>query len=88
MKWRNKLEEIGKESFTFAGMPRLDPEWAQVERKTLPIALQAITTLIQYQGIGDLYRIYSVTQRDGIDFNFAYIPPTFKTPHTKDFDTV
>ena len=67
---------------------RLDPEWAQVERRTLPIALQAVTTLIQYQGIGDLYRIYSVTQRDGIDFNLAYIPPTFQTPHTRDFDTV
>jgi predicted acylesterase/phospholipase RssA len=67
---------------------RLDPEWAQVERRTLSIAAQAITTLIQYQGIGDLYRIYSVTQRDGIDFNLAYIPPTFTTPHTKDFDTV
>jgi predicted acylesterase/phospholipase RssA len=66
---------------------RLDPEWAQVERRTLPIALQALTTLIQYQGIGDLYRIYSVTQRDGIDFNLAYIPPTFQTPHTRDFDT-
>ena len=67
---------------------RLDPEWAEVERRTLPIALQAITTLIEYQGIGDLYRIYSVTQRDGIDFNLAYIPPTFNTPHTKDFDTL
>ena len=66
---------------------RLDPEWAQVERKTLPIAFQAITTLIQSQGVGDLYRIYSVTQRDGIDFNLAYIPPTFQTPHTRDFDT-
>jgi predicted acylesterase/phospholipase RssA len=66
---------------------RLDPEWAQVERRTLPIALQAVTTLIQYQGIGDLYRIYSVTQRDGIDFNLAYIPPSFQTPHTRDFDT-
>jgi len=67
---------------------RLDPDWAQVERRTLPIALQAITTMIQYEGIGDLYRIYTVTQRDGIDFNLAYIPPSFKTPHTKDFDTV
>ena len=67
---------------------RLDPDWAQVERRTLPIALQAINTLIQYQGIGDLYRIYTVTQRDGIDFNLAYIPPSFNTPHTKDFDTV
>jgi predicted acylesterase/phospholipase RssA len=67
---------------------RLDPEWAQVERKTLPIAAQAISTLVQYQGIGDLYRIYSVTQRDGLDFNLAYIPPTFVTPHTTEFDTV
>ena len=67
---------------------RLDPEWAEVERRTLPIAVQAISTLLQYQGIGDLYRIYSVTQRDGIDFNLAYIPPTFKTPHRTEFDTV
>jgi predicted acylesterase/phospholipase RssA len=66
---------------------RLDPEWAEVERRTLPIALQAITTLIQYQGIGDLYRIYTVTQRDSVDFNLAYIPPTFKTPHREEFDT-
>ena len=67
---------------------RLDPEWAQVERRTLPIAAQAISTLIQYQGIGDLYRIYTVTRRDDIDFNLAYIPPTFKTPHKTEFDTV
>ena len=67
---------------------RLDPEWAQVERRTLPIAMQAIGTLIQYQGIGDLYRIYTVTRRDGIDFNLAYIPPSFKTPHKEEFDTV
>ena len=66
---------------------RLDPEWAEVERKTLPIAVQAISTLLQYEGIGDLYRIYSVTQRDGIDFNLAYIPPTFNTPHRTEFDT-
>ena len=67
---------------------RLDPEWSQVDKRTLPIALRAITTLIQYQGIGDLYRIYSITKRDHVDFNLAYIPPTFETPHTKDFDTV
>jgi len=67
---------------------RLDPEWAQVERRTLPIAAQAISTLVQYQGIGDLYRIYTVAQRDGLDFNLAYIPPSFITPHTTEFDTV
>jgi predicted acylesterase/phospholipase RssA len=66
---------------------RLDPEWAEVERRTLPIAFEAISTLVQYQGIGDLYRIYTVTQRDNVDFNLAYIPPTFKTPHKSQFDT-
>ena len=66
---------------------RLDPEWAQVDKRTLPIALRAITCLIQYQGIGDLYRIYSIARRDHVDFNLAYIPATFDTPHTKDFDT-
>ena len=66
---------------------RLDPEWAQVDRRTLPIAMRAITCLIQYQGIGDLYRIYTITQRDHVDYNLAYIPPTFDTPHTSEFDT-
>jgi predicted acylesterase/phospholipase RssA len=65
---------------------RLDPEWAQVERRTLPIAMRAISTLTQYQGLGDLYQIYSVARRDGVDFNLAYVPSTFRTPHTSDFD--
>ena len=59
---------------------RLDPEWAEVDRRTLPIALRAITCLIQYQGIGDLYRIYSITQRDGVDYNLAYIPADVQDP--------
>jgi predicted acylesterase/phospholipase RssA len=66
---------------------RLDPEWAQVERRTLPIALRAISSLIQFQGIGDLYRIYTVTQRDHVAYRLAYIPKSFQTPHTSDFDT-
>lgn len=65
---------------------RLDPEWAEVDRRTLPIAMRAIACLIQYQGIGDLYRIYTITQRDEVAFRLAYIPATFDTPRTKDFD--
>jgi hypothetical protein len=66
---------------------RLDPDWAQVERQTLNIAGRAITSLIQTQGIGDLYKIYATAQRDGIDYNLAYIPETFYAPHKEDFDT-
>ena len=63
------------------------PEWAQVDRRRLPIALRAISALIQYQGIGDLYRIFTIAQRDDVEFNLAFIPATFNTPYTADFDT-
>lgn len=66
---------------------RLDPEWAQVERSTMTIAGRAISSLIHTQGIGDLYRIYLTTQRDGVDFNLAYIPDSFNAPHKEEFDT-
>jgi hypothetical protein len=66
---------------------RLDPEWSEVDRRTLPITFKAIATLIEYHVIGDLQRIYDVTKRDGTDFNLAYIPETFAVPHTTQFDT-
>src|ERR1700758_1043790 len=66
---------------------RLDPEWGEVERRTLSITFKAIDTLIEYNAIGDVLRIYHVTKRDGTDFNLAYIPASFKVPHTKQFDT-
>ena len=65
---------------------RLDPEWAQVERRTLSIAGRAISSLIHTQGIGDLYTIYATTQRDGVDFNLAFIPASFSAPHREEFD--
>lgn len=66
---------------------RLDPEWAQVERRTMNIAGRAISSLIHTQGIGDLYRIYLTCQRDGVDFNLAYVPASFNAPHREEFDT-
>jgi hypothetical protein len=65
---------------------RLDPEWAQVERKTLSIASRAITALIHTQGIGDLYRIFLEAQRDDLDFHLAYIPASFDVAHDEQFD--
>lgn len=65
---------------------RLDPQWADVNRQTLSIAGRATTSLIQTQGIGDLYRIYSVCQRDGVDFNLASMPSSFNVPLRYAFD--
>jgi hypothetical protein len=66
---------------------RLDADWASTERRTMSIAMRAIDSLTRTQGIGDLYRIYTTTQRDGIDFNLTYIPATFTTPHVEQFGT-
>jgi len=60
---------------------RLDADWAQVERSTMSIASRAVASLIQSQGIGDLYRIYATAERDGVDFNLAFIPASFNAPH-------
>lgn len=66
---------------------RLDAEWAQVERRTMSIIGRAISSLIHSQGVGDLYRIYLTTQRDGVDFNLAAVPRSFNHPHKEEFDT-
>ncbi|HKA38001.1 MAG TPA: patatin-like phospholipase family protein [Thermoanaerobaculia bacterium] len=65
---------------------RLDPEWAQTDRRILPIAMRAIACLVQYEGMGDLFTLHTLTQRDNIEYNLAFIPPTFDTPHTSLFD--
>ena len=66
---------------------RLDPEWRETQRGTLSIIQRAISSLIQTQGVGDLYRIYHTTQLDGVGFNLAYIGADFKFPHKAEFDT-
>ncbi len=66
---------------------RLDTDWAEIERRTLKITGRAIASLLQSQGIGDLYRIYLQTEVDKVDFNLAFIPPTFKAEHKEEFDT-
>lgn len=66
---------------------RLDPAWRETERGTLSIIQRAISSLIQTQGIGDLYRIYHNTQVDGVSFNLAFIGSDFKFPHKSEFDT-
>ena len=66
---------------------RLDPDWASVERQTLSIVGRSVASLIHTQGIGDLYRMYLQTEKDGVDYNLAFIPPDFTAVHKEEFDT-
>ena len=65
---------------------RLDPDWADVERRTLGIAGRAISTMIAASGYNDVLRIYANTQRDGIGFHLAFIGSDFDRELPSPFD--
>jgi hypothetical protein len=66
---------------------RVGLDWSAVERSTLDIAGRAISTMIHVSGLNDLFRVYVVTQRDGVDYNLAFIDSGFAAPPRKeDFD--
>jgi predicted acylesterase/phospholipase RssA len=57
-----------------------------VKRETLAIAGQAISTMITASGVNDTYRMYLTTQRDGVEFNLAFIGEDFVRPYKGPFD--
>ena len=65
---------------------KIHEDWNETERRTLPIATRPVSTLITGNSLGDLYRIYAVTKRDGVDFNLGYIEDDFDEPHPDQFD--
>jgi hypothetical protein len=65
---------------------RVSPEPEEVERGTLQIAGRAVTTMIASNAVGELYRIYTTTQRDHIDFKLALIESDFTEPYKRQFD--
>jgi hypothetical protein len=65
---------------------RLDPTWEWVNRRFLPITGRAIATMIHYSGYNDILRIYTTTQRDGVDYNLAYIEGDFPPVKHDEFD--
>jgi predicted acylesterase/phospholipase RssA len=84
------------EKLDVQGTPRLylirnswiEPEFVAVEPRVMAIAGRSVSTLIRAQGIGDMYRLFMLAGRDGIDYNLAYIPDTFHEKPTEEFDAV
>lgn len=62
--------------------------YKQVQRSLLSIAGRSLMGLTTNQGIGDLYRMYLITQRDGIEFNQTSIPQDYVYYSREEFDTV
>ncbi|MGD9308900.1 MAG: patatin-like phospholipase family protein [Desulfosarcina sp.] len=84
----HKLEVKGPPRVYVIRNSFLKPDYEVVEPRILSITGLSIASLIRTQGIGDMYRIYLDCQRDGIDFNLAYIPDSFDMKPNEDFDPV
>jgi hypothetical protein len=65
---------------------RLNPEWQTVEPEIMKIAGRSISSLIKYQGRGDLYRMYLQSRNYGVDFSLASIPSSFSEREKEPFD--
>jgi predicted acylesterase/phospholipase RssA len=65
---------------------RLDPDWTAVDRRTLSIVSRSISSMIAARGYSDVRRIYSAAERDGVDYNLAYIGRDFTVAYDKPFE--
>ena len=65
----------------------MSPIRQQVKDDLVGISIRSLDTVVAATNNGDVYRLYAVAKRRGLDFNLAYIPADFK-PHQKEaFDT-
>jgi predicted acylesterase/phospholipase RssA len=65
---------------------KLDPEWEATGETALAIGARSMSTVLKNQTIGDLIRMHAKARAEGIDYNLAYIPSTFKAPRSEPFD--
>ena len=83
---REALDLRGKHRMFVIRNAKLDPEWIDLRPSLARIAGRSMSVLIRHQGIGDLYRIYRASQRDGVEYNLAYIPRDFSAESNEPFD--
>ncbi len=91
VKWRQlkkKLRIPGRSKVYVIRNAVLEMEHAGVEPKLIPVASRTVTSMIRTQGIGDLYQIWALTKRDGLDFKLAYVPSDFDEDAQEPFDPV
>jgi predicted patatin/cPLA2 family phospholipase len=65
---------------------RLDPDYVMAERRTINIAGRAINTMLAASGHNDVLRTYFISQRDGVDYNLAYIGADFALEKKGEFE--
>ena len=61
-------------------------KYKPVKPRIISIASSALDNLLTNQGIGDLYRIYTISLRDGFDYNLASLPDNYHYDSKSAFD--
>jgi len=64
----------------------LEKRYEPVELGVLSIAGKAVSSLIGGSGVGDIYKIFAITQRNGIDMQLLWVPRSFDLLPEEPFD--
>lgn len=67
---------------------KLQKPYDPVRPRVLSIAATAVSSLLSGSGSGDVYRIFSIAQRDDIDMRVTWIPQDFDKEPESVFDPV
>lgn len=65
---------------------KIAPDAEQVSPKLVPIALRTIESMSRAGLWGDAYRIFAITQRDGIGFRFVSVPNDYERTSDEPYD--
>lgn len=66
----------------------VDSIWKEVPNNLSAIAERTVDTMVNAQGVGDIYQLYDFTKMGKGDFNLAYIPATHIPKAKEPFDPV
>lgn len=65
------------------------PDFEQVRPRITAVGARSVSSLIRGSGIGDLYKLYMIAERDEAQYRAAWIPPDTGCPASDDmFDQV
>ncbi len=77
-----------RKTFWLIRNTKVDPVYEVVGTGVADIAKRSISTLIKYQGRGDLIMLERLAKRDGFSLHLTYVPEDFDTPLNGLFDPV
>lgn len=65
---------------------KIDPDFLETNTHFTNIAQRAMSTLIKYQGRGDLAKLEHLAKRDGFNFHLTFVPQDFQKKSKELFD--